>query len=164
MCAETLRVIGLFGALDDSALGALCTRLQVLTLAAGQQIYEQGHPGRALYVILSGEVVLTRSTSGAELRPEVEIARYGDGEWFGESSVIDMMQRPHSASVSRNSRVLKLCTADLNALYKHNVKAYALLMMNIARQLSRKLRLLEGRLSDSEPPLSAAETTNASPS
>ena len=45
-------------------------------------------------------------------------------------------------------RLLTLTSGDLDALYRRDLKAYALLVMNLARQLSRKLRVAETILAD----------------
>ena len=148
LSAQTLQSIGLFGALDDGSLTALCGRVKILQFEPGEQIYAQGEPGRALYVILSGQVTVSREHDHNGSRRNNEMARYHAGDWFGERAVLDVMPRPCSAHAVEATRAVKLCAGDLCALYKHNVKAYALLMMNIARQLARKLRDVEHRLEE----------------
>jgi CRP/FNR family cyclic AMP-dependent transcriptional regulator len=41
-----------------------------------------------------------------------------------------------------------LSSADLDALYRHDVRSYAIIVLNIARELSRRLRVADGILAD----------------
>lgn len=70
------------------------------------------------------------------------------GDWFGELSLLAVMPRAATARAKRASRLLTLTSADLDALYRQDLKAYALLVMNLARQLSRKLRVAESILAE----------------
>ncbi len=143
---EQLRNIGLFGALSDDALQLLSQRLTTVALIAGEQLFAQGDCGRALFVVLDGEVLLRRYPQPPLAGEPLVLARYRAGEWFGERAVIDVMPRSYTAGATEPSRLLKMRATDCDALYRHSVKAYALLMMNIARQISRKLHVLQRRL------------------
>jgi len=58
--------------------------------------------------------------------------------------------QPRSASVRclAPSRLLRISAADLDALYRHDTRAYALIVLNIARELSRRLRVADGLLAE----------------
>jgi hypothetical protein len=45
-------------------------------------------------------------------------------------------------------QVLRISAPDLDALYRHDTKAYAIFVLNIARELSRRLRVADGLLAD----------------
>lgn len=132
--AERLGRIGLFGGLDDETLEALIERVEVKTYAAGDVVYEQGSCGRQLYVVLGGLVSMRRG--------EEVLSEEGVGTWFGEMSLLDMQPRPVSAVCIEDCALLVIGCRDLDWLYRRAPKRYAMFIMNIARQLSRKLRTI----------------------
>jgi CRP-like cAMP-binding protein len=145
IAAEDLRAIGLFGALSDGALEGLCRSLGTLDAAPGDLIFREGEPGQAMYVVLSGELeVLKRSRTGHESR----VALLGVRDWFGEMSVLDMLPRSASVRAVSASTLLVLTSSDLDALYRRDLKAYTLVVQNIARELSRRLRVADGLLAE----------------
>lgn len=142
---DELQVVGLFGALDDEALAALAEKLGVVRVSPGEVVFREGDPGRAMYVVLSGELELEKgSTRGKTVR----VAFLRSGDWFGEMSLVDVMARPATARALSASRLIEIRPTHLDAMYRGHLKAYALLMMNLARQLSRKLRIAEGIVAD----------------
>jgi CRP-like cAMP-binding protein len=140
-----LEDIGLFGALDDSILATLAERLHIEALDGGTVVFEAGERGRTLFVILEGELELVKKSKRG--RP-VPVTILGPGDWFGELSLLDVMPRAVTARTRQPCRLLTLTSSDLDALYRQDLKAYALLVMNLARQLSRKLRVAETILAD----------------
>jgi CRP/FNR family cyclic AMP-dependent transcriptional regulator len=140
-----LRSIGLFGALDDEQLEHLARTLPVAKHDAEAVVFREGDQGRAMYVILEGALVVTKNTVGGKTR---HIAELGAGEWFGEMSLLDVMPRLVTVATTSPTRLLRVCPTDLDALYRRGGKSYALLVMNLARELSRKLRTATERLAE----------------
>lgn len=143
--AGELRNIGLFGALTDEVLSHLAATLSVSTPDAGTVVFREGDPARELFVLVSGEMeVLKRSQTGVEAR----VALLGPGDWFGEMSVLDVQPRSAAVRALAPSRLLRITAADLDALYRYDVKSYAIIVLNLARELSRRLRVADGILAD----------------
>jgi CRP-like cAMP-binding protein len=142
---EELRGIGLFGGLDDDVLEKLCATLRVEVVEAATVVFDEGEEGRALFVVLEGELEANRATkSGARVRLGVQ----DPGTWFGAMSLIDVMPRPHRVQALTRAVLLRVRASDLDSLYRSNTKAYTLLVMNIARQLSRELRIVSAQLAE----------------
>lgn len=140
-----LHEIGLFGGLGDDVLRSFVGSLEVNELASGAVVFREGESGRELYVILDGEVeVLRRSKRGHETR----VAILGPGDWFGEMSVLDVLPRSATTRVLAPSHLLRLTGHDLDNLYRKDMRSYALLVLNIAREISRRLRVADGLLAD----------------
>ncbi len=146
--AQTLarvRDIGLFGGLGDEVLRTFVGELEVKEPAAGTVVFKEGESGRELYVILDGEVeVLRRSKRGHETR----VALLGPGDWFGEMSILDVLPRSATARVVAPSRLLRFSAHEMDALYRRDLKSYSLLVLNIAREMSRRLRVADGLLAE----------------
>ena len=142
---DELRTVGLFGAVNDEALTFLTSKLAVLHPASGDVIFREGDPARDMFVVMSGEMeVLKRSHSGKDAR----VALLGPGDWFGEMSILDVQPRSATVRVLAPSRLLRISAADLDALYRHDVRTYAIIALNVARELSRRLRVADGLLAD----------------
>jgi CRP/FNR family transcriptional regulator, cyclic AMP receptor protein len=140
-----LRDIALFGALSDEVLDHLCASLKAARVSAGEMIFREGDPARELYVVLEGEFeVLKKSRRGRDMR----VAILGPSDCFGEMSMIDMQHRSATVRALAPGRLLKMTTEDMDRLYRHDLKAYALIVLNIARDLSRRLRVTDSILAD----------------
>jgi CRP/FNR family cyclic AMP-dependent transcriptional regulator len=172
---DDLRGIGLFGALPDEVLAYLCQTLEGLEVGAGEPVFREGDSGRELFVVLEGRLeVLKRSTAGVD----TPVASLGPQDWFGEMSVLDVQPRSATVRALSPARLLRVRAADLDALYRRDLKAYTLLVLNIARELSRRLRAADallvnfiadvmafyvGRGGGTEPPPPPAGSTPPSP-
>lgn len=140
-----LRNIGLFGALSDDVLEYLSTLLTVETPPAGATLFREGEDASAMFVVISGEVeVLKKSKRNMEAR----VAVLGPGDWFGEMSIVDVQPRSATVRALAPSRLLRVSSADLDALYRHDLRSYAIIILNLARELSRRLRVADGILAD----------------
>jgi CRP/FNR family cyclic AMP-dependent transcriptional regulator len=142
----TLREIGLFGALSDEVLEHLARSLRTLRVAPGDTIFREGDgAAREMYVLLEGEMeVSKRSRRGRDMR----VAILGPGDWFGEMSVLDMQARSAMVRALAPSRLIRFTSEDMDSLYRFDLKSYALIVLNIARDLSRRLRVTDGILAD----------------
>jgi CRP-like cAMP-binding protein len=141
-----LREIGLFGALNDEVLEQLTGMLKTMRVSPGDTIFREGDTiAREMYVVLDGEMeVSKRSRRGRDMR----VAILGPNDGFGEMSMIDMQARSATVRALAPSRLLKLTSEDMDALYRADLKSYTLIVLNIARELSRRLRVTDGILAD----------------
>jgi CRP/FNR family cyclic AMP-dependent transcriptional regulator len=143
--AAQLREIGLFGALSDEVLEHLGANLHEKRVGPGEAVFREGEPAREMYVLLDGEMeVLKKSRRGRDQR----VAILGPSDSFGEMSIIDMQQRSATVRALAPSRVLRISTEDMDALYRFDLKSYTLIVLNIARELSRRLRVTDSILAD----------------
>jgi CRP-like cAMP-binding protein len=91
---------------------------------------------------------------------QVAIVRLGPGECFGEMTMAELVElQPRSAScVARKKAVTySLTNRDLWNVYKSKNFAYVIILQNICRLLSRRLRKADGRIVEF---LELAETKN----
>jgi CRP-like cAMP-binding protein len=140
-----LKAIGLFGALNDDVLAHLASTLTVELPEAGQVLFREGDPATAMYVVMSGEMeVLKRSRSGHEAR----VAVLGPSDWFGEMSIVDIQPRSATVRALAPGRLVRVTPSDLDSLYRHDLRSYAIVVLNLARELSRRLRVADGIVAD----------------
>jgi CRP-like cAMP-binding protein len=98
-----------------------------------------------MYVVLDGEMEVTKRS---RRNRDVRVAILGPTDWFGEMSVLDMQARSATVRALGPSRLARFTSEDMDALYRFDLKSYAIVVLNIARDLSRRLRVTDGILAD----------------
>jgi tetratricopeptide (TPR) repeat protein len=109
----------LFENLTDVDREALVREMELETHDEGSVIINEGDPGTSMYLVASGEVkVFTRATGKAG--GTVYLARLGEGDFFGEVSVLTGKPRTATITASQRSELLRLDKAKLDGvLAKH---------------------------------------------
>jgi CRP-like cAMP-binding protein len=59
-------------------------------------------------------------------------------------SILDVMPRSASVRALAPSLLVVISASDLDKLYRRDVASYAMVLMNMARELSRRLRVADG--------------------
>lgn len=143
--AGDLREIGLFGALSDGVLEHLAESLEIVEVPPGNVLFREGDPGEAMYVVLQGDIEVQKSSRHGN---DVRVAVLGPRDWFGEMSIIDVQRRSATVTAASPATLIRITPTDLDRLYRVDVKAYALIVLNIAREMSRRLRVADGMMAD----------------
>src|SRR6516164_2610591 len=87
-----------FGGLSEASLDLLISMLVERRFDAGATVVAEGEPGRSMYIVHSGELVVSKR--GATGRA-VHIMGLGPGDFFGEMTLIEAQNR--SATVVTES-------------------------------------------------------------
>jgi len=139
-----LRDMGLFGGLDEETLGLLARELPTRHVEIGEPVVEEGSHSQAMYLVIGGELEVVKRGHGAG---DVRVALFGPGDWFGEMSILDVQPRSATVRAVAPTMLLEMTSEHVDRLlYRRDLKAYSLLVMNIARELSRRLRVADGLL------------------
>ena len=139
------KVLFILGQLSDSDVEWLAKNGRREKVLQGAELIRYGVRIETLYFVLDGEMeVLKKSRRGRETR----VAILGPNDCFGEMSIIDMQPRSATVRTLGATRLLKISTEEMDALYRHDLKSYTLIVLNIARDLSRRLRVTDGLLAD----------------
>src|ERR1700722_15552501 len=121
-----LREVGLFGALSDEVLEHLASTLRPVRFGIGDTIFREGDAAHEMYVVLDGEVeVVKRSRKGRDHR----VAILGPTDCFGEMSIVEVQPRSATVRAVAPSRLLRIAREDFGRLYRHDLKAYALVVL-----------------------------------
>ncbi|HYC59469.1 MAG TPA: cyclic nucleotide-binding domain-containing protein [Thermoanaerobaculia bacterium] len=109
----------LFEILGDVEREAIVKEMEIETHDEGSVIINEGDPGTSMYLIASGEVkVFTRGTGNAG--GSVYLARLGEGDFFGEVSVLTGKPRTATITASQRTELLRLDKDKLDGvLAKH---------------------------------------------
>ena len=139
---EFLRQIPLFSELETEQLRTVCRLSKRMRVGSGTRIIDEGARGDALYVILSGELEVSKNDEGRELI----LATRGPGEYLGEMSLLE--QRPRTATVKaiRDSEVLAIDADTFGNLLDAN----PMIARGLLRTVAARLRSTEGSLMQRE--------------
>jgi CRP-like cAMP-binding protein len=133
-----------FGGLGQPALERVVGLLSERRAAKGEVVVREGDQGGSMFVVRSGELVVTHKGPPGE--PDVRLTRLREGDFFGEMTLIEMQPRSATVTADQDAVLLELRGRDLYELYRADIKAYVLVVQNVNRELCRRLRKTSARL------------------
>lgn len=139
---QLLQRMPIFGAIQARALETLLSGATSVQVAAGDHFFRQGEMADAMFVLQRGRVAVVRHWEGQDYR----LRELGPGDCFGEMALIDLFPRSASVLALEECLALRLTNTDLYRVYESDLEQFALIQMNIARELSRRLRAADDRL------------------
>jgi CRP-like cAMP-binding protein len=135
---EVLPILGrisIFAGLSQKQLYSLFRMLQEVRYRKGETIFEQGDEPSHIYIVKSGQVKLVIDKEGTPL----ELAAFEAGRCFGEASVIGIQRHAASAIATEDTELIVLSRSALLSIYKSDLELFSLLVLNIAREVCRRL-------------------------
>ena len=140
-----LREVELFSDLLDDELQELGSQFVDQVLPAHTHIYHHGDPSDSFYVVHSGSVAVYRDEVGKPVQLQ---ARFGPGDFFGETGLFDGFQRSASARTSELCHLLRITKGALlafledrpNILIKLQIAAARRHTLNVAAALDLGIR------------------------
>lgn len=135
-----LRRLPVMAGLDEATLQFLGGLTHEEDHAAGGVIVREGAPGDRMFFVCSGRVRVVKETPGGA---PVRLAEFGPGDFFGEMSLVESVARSASVIATEPTRVCTLKALDFYKLYRQRPEQYGIVMLNIARDLARRLRQLD---------------------
>ncbi len=138
-----LRAAAVFGGLEGRSLRSVLSRLEVLRFAKGKTVFSEGELGRRMYVVYRGEVEVQGHSEDGK---NVPIVRLGPGECFGEMALVELQPRSATVVTTKPTTLYALSNLDLYSLFQQDHFAYVIVLQNICRLLSRRLRKADSRI------------------
>lgn len=142
------RGIPIFQSLTRRQLGRVMMAMQRRPYRAGEVVFEEGQLGRAVFILKSGKVELSRK-SGNTRRV---LGVLTPGQMFGEMALLEQMQRTASATVLEDGEIYLLYSATLDTLIRQHPGIGVVLLRNVAALLSALLRRANTELDQRGPP------------
>ncbi|MDD5303889.1 MAG: cyclic nucleotide-binding domain-containing protein [Elusimicrobia bacterium] len=134
---QFLRSLDIFKDLRDGELGHLVQALHSRSYREGEVVFVEGDIGRALFILETGAVELTRP--GADGKP-VPLYQLKPGDFFGEMALLESLPRTATATASEKSHLHLLYKSKLDALLNGEPRIGVTIMSHLARLLSARLR------------------------
>jgi len=116
---------------------------QVKKFAADSIIFNEGDPGREMYIILSGKVdIFVNTIEGYPL----SVAQMASGNFFGEMSLLEELPRSASARVLEDCCLLVIDKDNFGKVIQEN----PVLAIRIMKTLSSRIRSLDEKIKNIE--------------
>ena len=142
MTLDELRHVPLFADLSDEDLEQLYRMARTVSFKPGELVFEEDSPGDALYVILDGELEVTKRRDGQDVVLAVRRA----GEFIGEMSVLERAPRSASVRALQESRLLVISQSAFQTLLSCSPSAH----LRVLHTMTSRLRSTESMLVQNE--------------
>lgn len=139
MLIEFLRSQPLFADLDRPTLVPLVARAHEEQHVEGEEIFREGDEVDAFYLVLEGQLVVTREVEGGA--PQ-ELARLGPGGYFAEMGLLNKARRLATAKVVAPSALLRIERSDLIEFLRAHPETELKLRSEIVRRHGRNASAL----------------------
>jgi CRP-like cAMP-binding protein len=132
--------VPIFAGLDDQAMEIFLERAQRIEVPAEGVIAREGETNQCMYLIETGQVRIIKNHDTTD---PVTLAVLGPGEFFGEMCILEAQPRAATGQAVGQATVVSIASSAFYHLYQKKPKQHSILMLNIARDLSRRLRRLD---------------------
>src|SRR5215207_10961182 len=139
---DELRHVPLLADLSEEDLEQLYKMAETVSIPAEQLVLQEGDSGDSLYVVLDGELEVTKRHGSQE----VLLAVYKAGQFFGEMALLEQAPRSASVRTLRESRLLVISQAAFQTLLSCSASA----PLNILHTVTSRLRSTESMLIQNE--------------
>lgn len=125
----------LFAGLSASELKTVESLMHQRRYLAEEIVFDEGEEGQALYVIVSGTVLICRAEHvGAPL------AELTKGSFFGELALLDNAPRSAQARAGTECELAVFFRGDFERLMDSHARIASRIALQLARNLSQRLR------------------------
>ena len=132
-----LRNVAIFKDLDAAELGEVAEVSREEEFVSGEYIFREGEHGNRLYLIVDGEVRISRDVPGSG---EEALAILKPGALFGEMAVFDRSERSTHAISNGGTRVITIARPDFEMLLDFNRELAYKVLWSVTRLLTGRLR------------------------
>jgi CRP/FNR family cyclic AMP-dependent transcriptional regulator len=136
---ELLQGMPIFGALREDTLDGLLEGVPSVARGAGMYFFREGDRAHSLFVLERGSVDVLKRWQHREWR----LHRFGAGNCFGEMALIDLSPRSASVRAVEDCVAFEIDAGALHRVFERDAEQFALIQMNLARELCRRLRMTD---------------------
>jgi CRP-like cAMP-binding protein len=141
---EVLSKVPAFADLTARELKEVAAIVHKRQYRTGEPVFYQGDPGLGMYIIQDGEVSITISGKDGEAR---ELAVLGDGDFFGELSLLDESPRSADALCKTDCLLIGFFRPDLFELIEKHSTLGNKIVLKLAEIVAQRLRQTDKELS-----------------
>jgi CRP-like cAMP-binding protein len=134
--------IPFLGGITDEQRKLIFSYFETANYATGEVIARKGETPSHIYIIKAGSVGLVLENSSRA----VSKREFYEGDSFGEAALLSMINNTASFVAKENCELIVLSRRALNELRKRDPDVFCHLMVNMARELARKLQYTDDML------------------
>ncbi|MDR0878420.1 MAG: cyclic nucleotide-binding domain-containing protein [Treponema sp.] len=138
--SQNLQDYSLFGFLDDDQVGKVYSMMQHESYCPGESIIREGESNDRIRFIISGQV--------AVVKENIILSEFSEGDAFGEIEVLDTLPSEATIKALTATEVMSLTHQCLKQIAGDDLKTFSIILMNLARDLCRRLRRMDVKFTD----------------
>jgi CRP/FNR family transcriptional regulator, cyclic AMP receptor protein len=131
--------VAIWGGVTEEQCDKIFRRLEIGVFKKGENVFQKGDEPSHIYVVKKGKIGLFIIDQNINFEKKILIT----GECFGVASLMAMRTHTSTAIALEDSEIMVLSREALWQLRREDIELFALLMMNIARELARRLKLTD---------------------
>ena len=135
--AAFLRRVRIFQGVAEPDLLALAERLRERKLRKGQVLFREGDAGEEMFLVRQGTILISKAVTG---RVEQVLARIGEGDFFGEMSLLGRAPRSATVQADTDALLLVLDRDNLQRLIDMSPRAAAAFFQALVHVFIERLR------------------------
>jgi CRP-like cAMP-binding protein len=137
-----LQRMAIFGGIRDEILEFLVDRAPIVRVPKGEFFFRENDEGQSMFVLEEGKVAVLKRWQGRDYI----LRTLQQGDCFGEMALLDLSPRSASVRAVEDCVAIELSAASLYDLYNKDLEQFAMIEMNMGREVCRRLRELDERL------------------
>jgi CRP/FNR family transcriptional regulator, cyclic AMP receptor protein len=134
-----LSEIAIFGGFSERQFHEIFKYLEEAAFKQGDYIFQKGDDPSYIYIVKKGKIDLLITAQKIVLKKKTLAV----GDCFGEASLMAMHKHTATAVALEDSQIMVLSRRALLQLRKEDTALFSLFMMNIARELARRLEVTD---------------------
>jgi CRP/FNR family transcriptional regulator, cyclic AMP receptor protein len=139
---ELLQRMPIFGGIRADVLQFLLGLCPVVSVPTNEYFFREHDQADSMFVLEAGKVAILKSWRGREYLLRI----LKEGDCFGEMAVMDLLPRSASVRAVEDCTAIRLSAANLHRVCAQDLKQFALIQMNMGREVTRRLREADNQL------------------
>jgi len=131
--AKTLQKYSLFGGLTEEQIEKIIPLMELEHYSPSDVILTEGAPNDKILFLIEGRVSI--------IKGKTIIYDLAEGNTFGEMEILDVMPSAATVKAVADVTAISISNKSFHEIYKNDIQSFALLLMNLARDVSRRLRV-----------------------
>ena len=133
---ELLQRMPVFGGIRADVLQFLLGLCPVVSVPANEFFFREHDQADSMFVLEAGKAAVLKSWGGQEYL----LRTLKEGDCFGEMAIMDLFPRSASVRAVEDCTAIRLSAANLYQVCAQDPKQFALIQMNMGREVCRRLR------------------------
>jgi CRP/FNR family transcriptional regulator, cyclic AMP receptor protein len=139
---ELLQRMPIFGGIREDILKLILISSPLVSVPKGEFFFQESDEADSMFVLEQGRVAVLKFWQGQQhLLRNLE-----KGDCFGEMALMDLFPRSASVVALEDCTAIQLSTVSLHRVYEQDLEQFAMIQMNMGREVSRRLREMDERL------------------
>jgi CRP/FNR family cyclic AMP-dependent transcriptional regulator len=139
---ELLQRMPIFGGIRADILQFLLGLCPIVSVPTNEFFFRENDQADSMFVLEIGKASVLKSWRGYDYL----LRTLKEGDCFGEMAVMDLCPRSASVRAIEDCTAIRISAANLYQVYARDLKQFALIQMNMGREVCRRLRDSDNRL------------------